>query len=98
MSAHAFWLSVLLGWVVISIVIGLVVGRIFHQVLALPNRVPKRRVEALPIGRTVGGDVSSSRLRRYRLSSSRSMPTSTTRSVRSSSQSISSSAKVRASG
>ena len=47
MSALAFWLTVLFGWVVISIVSGLVVGRILHRVLALPNRVPERRVEAL---------------------------------------------------
>jgi len=95
MSTLAFWLTVLFGWVVISIVSGLVVGRILHRVLALPNRVPERRVEALRLGRTVGGDVSSPRPRRYHLSSPRSMPTITTRRTRSSSQSISSSAKVR---
>ena len=44
MSALAFWLTVLFGWVVISIVSGLVVGRILHRVLALPGRVPERRV------------------------------------------------------
>jgi hypothetical protein len=74
MSALAFWPTVLFGWVVISIVSGLVVGRILHRVLALPNRVPERRVEALRLGRTVGGDVSSPRPRRYRLSSSPQHP------------------------
>ena len=98
MSALAFWLTVLFGWVVISIVSGLVVGRILHRVLALPNRVPERRVEALPLGRTVGSDVSSPRPRCYRLSSSSSIPTSTARRNRSSSQSIRSSAKARLSG
>ena len=98
MSALAFWLTVLFGWVVISIVSGLVVGRILHRVLALPNRVPERRVEALRLGRTVGSDVSSPRPRRYRLSSSPSIPTSTARRTRSSSQSIRSSAKARLSG
>jgi hypothetical protein len=40
MSALDLWLTVLFGWVVISIVTGLVVGRLLHRVLALPNRVP----------------------------------------------------------
>jgi hypothetical protein len=40
MSALDLWLTVLFGWVVISIVTGLVVGRILHRVLALPSRVP----------------------------------------------------------
>ena len=66
MSALDFWLTVLFGWVVISIVTGLVVGGILHRVLALPNRVPERRVEALRSGRTVGGDVSIPRPRHFR--------------------------------
>jgi hypothetical protein len=40
MSALDLWLTVLFGWVVISIVTGLVVGKILHRVLALPSRVP----------------------------------------------------------
>ena len=97
MSALDFWLTVLFGWVVISIVTGLVVGGILHRVLALPNRGPERRVEALRSGRTVGGDVSDPPPSLLPLHLP-SIPTSTARSVRFSSQSISNSPKVRVLG